>query len=280
MADRLTTDDHDRGATGMRYVYAVVSRRSGGISVGVNLNPNRACNWRCIYCQVPGLERGAGPPIDLDRLENELGTLLADIQSGDFVARRAPRSRLRDVAFSGDGEPTTSPDLIPALERVRAVFERRGLIGKVPLILITNGSRSDRPDVAHALGLLAESKGEIWFKLDAGDDAGMEGVNSVRVKVDAHLERLRKAASICPTWIQSCFFALDGALPDAADVDSYLDALGRVADHPGVRGVLLYGLARPSHQPEAARLSALPESWLQELAARVQAKGLTCRVSP
>ena len=36
----LTTDDHDRGAAGLRWVYPVISQRSGGCSVGVNLNPN------------------------------------------------------------------------------------------------------------------------------------------------------------------------------------------------------------------------------------------------
>jgi hypothetical protein len=61
----LKTEDHSRDSAGMRYVYPVVSRRAGGVSVGINLNPNNACNWRCIYCQVPGLTRGGPPPIDL-----------------------------------------------------------------------------------------------------------------------------------------------------------------------------------------------------------------------
>jgi wyosine [tRNA(Phe)-imidazoG37] synthetase (radical SAM superfamily) len=56
---RLTVADHDRGSAGLTYVYPVVSRRAGGVSVGINLNVNNACNWRCIYCQVPGLTRGA-----------------------------------------------------------------------------------------------------------------------------------------------------------------------------------------------------------------------------
>ena len=56
---RLTSKVHDRDVAGLTYVYPVVSRRAGGVSVGINLSPNNACNWRCVYCQVPNLQRGA-----------------------------------------------------------------------------------------------------------------------------------------------------------------------------------------------------------------------------
>src|SRR6266481_393681 len=85
---RLTVADHDRGNAGLTYVYPVVSRRAGGVSVGINLNVNNACNWRCIYCQVPGLTRGAPPPVDLVKLERELSGFLQDVLHGDFLAAR------------------------------------------------------------------------------------------------------------------------------------------------------------------------------------------------
>jgi hypothetical protein len=71
----LKTEDHSRDSAGMRYVYPVVSRRAGGVSIGINLNPNNACNWRCIYCQVPDLTRGGPPPVDLPLLDAELDRL-------------------------------------------------------------------------------------------------------------------------------------------------------------------------------------------------------------
>jgi len=40
----LTVTDHSRESAGLTYVYPVLSRRSGGVSVGINLNPNNACN--------------------------------------------------------------------------------------------------------------------------------------------------------------------------------------------------------------------------------------------
>ena len=72
----LSVNDHNRDVTGMTYVYPVVSRRAGGVSIGINLNPNNACNWACVYCQVDNLTRGGPPPIDLDLLERELAGFL------------------------------------------------------------------------------------------------------------------------------------------------------------------------------------------------------------
>ncbi len=86
----LKTEDHSRDSAGMRYVYPVISRRAGGVSVGINLNPNNACNWRCIYCQVPDLTRGGPPAIDLALLERELDGFLNDAIAGDFMATRVP----------------------------------------------------------------------------------------------------------------------------------------------------------------------------------------------
>ena len=87
---QLTVTDHDRDAAHRTYVYPVVSRRAGGVSVGINLNPNNACNWRCIYCQVPGLTRGTAPAIDLAVLENELRGFLDELLHGDFMQTRVP----------------------------------------------------------------------------------------------------------------------------------------------------------------------------------------------
>jgi sulfatase maturation enzyme AslB (radical SAM superfamily) len=148
----LKTEDHSRDSAGMRYVYPVVSRRAGGVSVGINLNPNNACNWRCVYCQVPGLTRGGPPPIDLNLLERELNGFLVGAVSGDFMATRVPAGarRLVDVAFSGNGEPTSAaefPGAVAIVERALVTFD---LVGKVLIRLITNGSLLDRKSVQSA----------------------------------------------------------------------------------------------------------------------------------
>ncbi|MGL4996684.1 MAG: radical SAM protein, partial [Deefgea sp.] len=101
----LRVDDHSRDVAGLTYVYPVVSRRAGGVSLGINLNPNNACNWRCVYCQVPDLQRGPAPDTLVEQLEQELDLMLNDIVHGDFMLRAVPEGarRLNDIAFSGNG---------------------------------------------------------------------------------------------------------------------------------------------------------------------------------
>ena len=279
----LTPVNHDRDSAGMTYVYPVVSRRAGGVSVGVNLNPNNACNWACVYCQVPELVRGTAPEIDLAQLESELRAMLADILHGDFMQTRVPEGvrRLNDIALSGNGEPTSAkafPQVIELIGRVMADFD---LNGKIKLVLITNGSLADRPRVQDGLKKMAALNGEVWFKFDSATASGMRSINQTRISPDKQFERLSLAARLCPTWLQTCVFAFDGTPPSPAEQAAYLDAVARIKQEAiPVQGVLLYGLARPSMQPQASRLSALPASWLEAFADKIRTAGLPANVSP
>ncbi|MDP2835193.1 MAG: radical SAM protein [Pseudomonadota bacterium] len=279
----LTTRNHDRAVAGMTYVYPVVSRRAGGVSVGVNLNPNNACNWRCIYCQVPDLKRGGPPPIDLAQLEEELRRMLEAIVHGDFLASQVPEGmrRLNDVALSGNGEPTSAPEFPAVVDLIGRVLADFGLPGRVKLVLISNGSLAGKPQVQAGLRAMAGLGGEVWFKFDRATHAGLSLVNDTESDPERHYQRLKTVAGLCPTWIQTCLFALDGAPPPDAELDAWLALLARAVNEVvALRGVLLYGLARPSLQAEAARLSALPEAWLQALARRVEGLGLAVSVNP
>jgi len=279
----LTPRNHDRDSAGMTYVYPVVSRRAGGVSVGINLNPNNACNWACVYCQVPDLTRGTAPEINLAQLEAELRAMLTAILRGDFMQARVPEGarRLNDIALSGNGEPTSArafPQVIELIGRVMADFD---LAGKIKLVLITNGSLADRPRVQDGLEKMAALNGEIWFKFDRATASGMRSINQTRISPDRQLERLAVAAHLCPTWLQTCMFALDGAPPSDAEQAAYLSAVERIRmQQIPLQGVLLYGLARPSMQPQAGRLSALPAAWLEAFAEKIRAAGLPVKVSP
>lgn len=281
-SQRLTTSNHDRDSTGMTYVYPVVSRRAGGVSVGINLNPNNACNWACIYCQVPNLVRGTAPEIDLMLLENELRSLLGDILHGDFMQKHVPENmrRLNDIALSGNGEPTSSKRFTEVIELIGHIKRELGLMGKTKLVLITNGSLMDRPRVQSGLRKMAELDGEVWFKLDSATTNGLRRINQTRTSPEKHFERLRISAALCPTWIQTCLFAFDNEPPSVAEQNAYLAFLQRTQrEKLPLQGVLLYGLARPSLQPGAERLSALSEEWLEHFAERIRKAGLPCRVS-
>ncbi len=279
----LGTDRHDRDAAGMTYVYPVVSRRAGGVSIGVNLNPNNACNWHCVYCQVPGLVRGSAPEIDISLLNSELSSFLKEISEGDFMREHVPEGcrRVCDVAISGNGEPTSSRRFDAVVETIIACLQGAGLLDVINIVLITNGSYVHRPQVVRGLGLMAEHRGRVWFKLDAGSDAAIARINGVSLSAERQMQQLQAAAAHCPTWIQTCMFAWDGKEPEEVEVRSYLDLLGDALEH-GVKleGVLLYGLARPSMQPEAVHLSRLSETWMQSMAERIgKQTGLEVRLS-
>lgn len=277
----LSTQRHESDECGLRYVYAVLSRRAGGVSVGVNVSTNHACNWRCVYCQVPELIRGQSPAVDLAVLERELGSVLDAAASGALfadAARNSERPPVVDVAFAGDGEPTTSPNFGDAVDVVARVLREKSLA--IPIVLITNGSQVSHAATREALGKLAAHGGRAWFKFDRATPEAMALCNSTPLSPDNHLRRLRECSGLCPTWVQSCWFALDGEAPSEAEVSAWLSALASVVrDGAALRGVQLYSLARPSMQPEAPRLSSVDRPWLLALASRVEALGLSVTVA-
>ncbi len=275
----LDVRDHRRDSAGMTYVYPVVSRRAGGVSLGINLNPNNACNWACVYCQVPDLRRGGPPPIDLGLLEHELRSFL-DVQAlAAFMLAEVPAGaqRLVDVAFSGNGEPTSAAEFPMAVALVGRVLAELGLAEQVPVRLITNGSLLHRADVQDGVAALGAMHGEVWFKMDRGSAAAMLAVNKTAMEPTKVLANLRRCAGLAPTWVQTCWFACDGELPDDGEEAAYLGLLAQAADV--IHGVHLYGLARPSCQPEAGRLSAVSAEVLATLAEKITGLGIRAVIS-
>jgi len=277
---QLNISNHDRNVVGMTYVYPVISRRAGGVSVGINLNPNHACDWHCAYCQVPDLVRGSAPAIDLKLLAAELEAMLTDILHGEFMQQRVPVDcrRLCDIAISGNGEPTGCRDFAEVIIVVANMLTSYGL--DIPLRLISNGSYADKPGVQQGLQRMAAVHGEVWVKVDSATCAGIERINGVSLSPKRLFHQVETTAKLCPSWIQTCMFGWAGAPPCEGEIVAYLDFLTALkrADVP-IHGVLLYGLARPSMQPEAIHLSAMNHVWMEQLAARIRATGYPVQLS-
>lgn len=279
--DYLVPEDHNRDVTGMTYIYPVVSRRAQGVSVGINLNVNNACNWRCIYCQVPNLTRGGPPAIDLAQLKQELNSMMQALLHGDFMQRYVAESdrRLMDIAFSGNGEPTTCKQFGEVLDIVAEVMQQYDLIQQdVKVRLITNGSQMDKVEVQAWMKKLAQINGEVWFKIDAGNRAGFARINDIQMTPEAHIKRLKTCAALCPTLVQTCMFALDEIAPSEADIADYLALIKQESSE--IKGVHLYSVARPSYQPEAPRLGRLDEAWLNQMAERIRTLAIPVYVNP
>lgn len=259
----LTIQDHRRELEQNRYVYAVLSRRSGGVSIGINLNPDTVCNFDCIYCQVDRKTPPRVREVDLAVLEAELDDLLAEVASGTLF-QRAPFAgvptalrRVVDIAFSGDGEPTTFPRLKEAVELAIAAKERAGL-SQLKLVLITNATQFHRPRVREALRLLDAHQGEIWAKLDAGTEAYYRQVDVTTIPFSRVLANILAAARIRPMVIQSLFMRIDGCGPGPEEIQAYAQRLREVVTAGGhIKQVQVYTIARP---PAQANVTPLPDA--------------------
>lgn len=272
----LSVNSHPRDNLGLEYVYAVSSRRSGGISVGINVNPNKACTYRCLYCQVDGLARGKAPDIDLQRLKMELKLFLGS------ASKEKDAFSIRDIAISGDGEPTSLEAFDELVLALREALSEYGLLGLIKVVLITNGTLLRRGRVRNGLALLETMRGEVWFKLDAATNEGIARVHDARVSPSFLYENLKVASSLCLTRVHSLCFRLDGsALFDMPEeLEAYLAFLRRAKEEGlPLGGVVLYTLARQSLQPEAPRLSPVSKAWLQALEVEVRGLGLDVQVS-
>lgn len=269
----LSPRDHNQVLPDFHYIYPVVSRRAGGVSIGVNLNVNNACNWRCVYCQVPALKRGAPTPVDPARLEQELAAMLQEVLHGRFMQTHVPEAmrRLSDIAIAGNGEPTLSPQFPQAVDAVLRQVEAFGLRGTLRIVLITNGSMLHRPAVQEALRRMATAGGEVWVKVDRGSEAGVRQVNQVRQDPERTRRQVAQATACCPTWVQTCMFCWEGVPPSEQALSDYIDL---VASLPAIRGVLLYGVARTPMLEEGRHVTPASPAWMQTLAERLRARGV------
>ncbi len=265
----LSIHDHSRELSGLKYIYSVISRRAGGLSIGINLNVNNACNWQCIYCEIPNLTRGSPPPIELNVLENELRLFLHDIIHGDYMERHVAIEdrHLKDIAFSGNGEPTSAAEFPQVILIVKKILQEFDLLHKIKIRLITNGSLMHEASVLKSIKMLEKINGEVWFKVDAATEETIKTINQVNLKPNQILERLLNTANICPTFVQTCIFMINGKSPDDKDINAYVELINKAKKI--IKGVHLYGLARPSLQPRARDLGRISEQVLKNIAKKL-----------
>ncbi len=260
-----------------RYIYPVLARRTGGVSIGVNLNVDKICNFGCIYCEV---NRRAAPlikDVDLEALTTELRSALAMAQTGEllrdarFAGRAAPDGgalRVTDIAFSGDGEPTSFRNFKAVVERTIALRDEAGL-PNVKIIVITNASLFHRPQVREALALVDHAGGEVWAKLDAGTAEYFKLIDDTTIPYERILRNIRDLGRVQPLVIQSCFMRVCGVGPSDEEIAAYIGRLcDFVADGAQIKLVQVYSVSRP---PAESYVAALPPPELERIRSRVEA---------
>lgn len=260
--------DHSGGGRrGSSLVYPVLSRRSGGLSLGVNLFPDgKRCSFDCPYCEVfaPAWD-GSSDSFDPARLEAELAAFAEEGPSA------FPGLPLRDISFSGDGEPTLSPHLAEALALAASARRRLEYFRPAELVLITNSTGFLDPAVSALLRRFVAEEGlSIWAKLDAGTEAWYRRMNRSAVPFGSLVSGLETFAKASPLSIQTMVCRLGGEFPPEAELAAYAGLLSRLLDSGAkIREIQLYTQARPSRGGLTAPLSD-PE--LLEAAALVRGR--------
>lgn len=264
---------HPRQFETNRFVYPVVSRRSEGVSVGINLNPDKVCNFDCIYCQVDRTRQELGAFVELPRLLEELESTLRLAASGTLFAhppfdQTPPALRvLRDIAFSGDGEPTTYRNFDRIVAECAEVKRRLGL-DAVKMVLITNASMFHRPAVQRGLAILDAHQGEIWAKLEAGTSEYFQRVERTTIPFRQILDNIAAAAQLRPLVIQSLWMRIQGEPPPHAELEAFCDRLREIVAAGGrICRVQVYTVARP---PAESFVSALSDAEVDAIAQLVQ----------
>ena len=282
MPEQLTSTDHNRDVVGLKYIYPVISRRAGGLSIGINFNPNNACNWRCLYCQVPNLKRGTAPEIDLSLLKKELNFFLNEVLHGNFYQRfKVPKQQqiIKDIAISGNGEPTSLKGFEQAIQLIGECATTLDVFPQANFVLITNGSLMHRQAVQQGLKILNNYKGEVWFKLDSATPRGLSLINNTALSPQTQFENLIITTNLCKTKLQTCLvnYRNQGLL--AFEKQAYLMLLKNLKKQSKLKNIMLYTIARESFQPEVIDLEKMPLKVIENFADEIRAVGFQVSIS-
>jgi wyosine [tRNA(Phe)-imidazoG37] synthetase (radical SAM superfamily) len=261
MALTILHTQHPRRFEENRFVYPVLSRRSEGISVGVNLNPDKVCNFDCIYCQVDRTTTSETRFVETAQLVEELEAMLRLAASGELFQHDKFKDtppkfrRLNDIAFSGDGEPTTFRNFDEIIAACADLKQRLGL-NPVKMVLITNASMFHRPHVQRGLAILDQSNGEIWAKLEAGTAEYFQLVDRTTIPFQQILDNITAAAKVRSIVIQALFMRVHGQPPSPAELEAFCDRLNEITAAGGkLKLIQVYTVARQPAESFVAPLA-------------------------
>ena len=262
--------DHSRRFSDFTLVYPVISRRARGLSLGINVNPDKVCNFDCIYCEVNRTEPGVSLKVDAARIKEELTALIQLIRNGGlnrqskFSSAGELTREIRDIAFSGEGEPTLIPNFAECVQAVVDVKRAEGL-SATKIVLITNAVGLDKADVRRGLELMDAHEGEIWGKLDAGTETYYKLVNRSHVRFERILKNLLQTARLRPIVIQTLFLKVHDQMMPPAELEAYCARLKELVQAGAqIKEVHAYTVARATPEDYATALSGTELAALAE----------------
>jgi histidinol dehydrogenase len=262
MPPNVTPDPRDyREREGGKILYPVHSRRSGGLSLGVDLfGAGKKCSFDCPYCEV--FPFPAGQAFEIGRLEAEFAAFFRETRAREF-----PGTPLRDICLSGSGEPTLSPHLEEALYAMAAARGR--YCPEAELVVITNGTGFASASATEALERFVRKVSlKAWVKLDAGTESWYRTMNRGALPYGELLAGIERYALLHPLTIQTMVCEVEGRAPDGGEVAAYASRLATLLDKGAeIEQVQIYTQARPAPEGSTA---PVPDRVLVEIAQRVR----------
>ena len=246
-------------------VYPVYSRRSRGLSVGVNLFPDKkSCTFNCPYCEV--FPFSANAVFSIEQMERDLRDVITAVSKQNIP--------VKDICFSGNGESSLSAFFFEALERAAAI--RDETVANAKLVLISNGTGLQDDKIFTLLREAVFShRLDIWLKLDAGTPDWYHKMNRSEIPHDKLVNKIKEFTACTPVTIQTMLCAADGKGPLPEEERAWEQLILELAEAAGkggtggcIRKVQIYGKARPS--PGDPETTPLPERYLEERANSLQ----------
>ncbi|MCK9182053.1 MAG: hypothetical protein M0P13_04125 [Fibrobacteraceae bacterium] len=266
--------DHSRLWEHNIWVYPVISRRAGGLSIGINLNLDKRCSFDCAYCQVDRTIPGKKQEVDIARIEEEIETIIAAYEKNglaDFSTFKdveEEKREIKDISLSGDGESTTVkefPEVCKLMRKMQDKYPNHPL----KLTLITNATMLGLPSVREGLKTLTEKRGEIWAKLDAGSSEWYKKINRSAVSLEKIQQNIESAVKDFPLRIQTLFCKIKDEFPSEKEIELYIARLKRIYEvsPKNLLGIQLYGVVRHTATPD---VHPLEKSFLENVARKIQ----------
>jgi len=237
----LSISEHPRLSEFDRLVYPVISRRAGGLSLGLNLNPDKKCSFRCVYCQVDRKQAKIELIPTIQQIRNELKEWLTQIKNSH---NQYQGHTLKDISIAGDGEPTTI-DILPEVLELLIDFKKEYQQEQCKLVLFTNGTEIHRESIQKSLQQFIDHDSEVWFKLDFWDENSLKKINRTRYSFDHILNNLKQTGKQYPLVLQSCVFNWDDEDFDLQKYQTYITLLNQlITEKVKIKKVQLYTLSR------------------------------------
>ena len=158
-----------------------IHSRRLGTSLGINVLPTQKkyCSFNCVYCECGWNEIDTTVKVGFNDREKIKESLL----HWCLNTAEEERKKVDSITFSGNGDPTLHPEILPIVKDVIKLRDK--YIPQAKISILSNSTNLDREDVWEALHLIDNP----ILKIDAGSE---QMYKRIAKPVSAKFEDIKK----------------------------------------------------------------------------------------